>query len=149
MSGFTLPALRRVPVPRGYAADIAVAVAVTAAQFAVSLATLYWHQHHTGAPGPASYLLLAAGGLALIWRRRFPVAVLGVTLATTLAANALGNGVWIALILAFVTAEVARKRAAAIASLLIGYVVAFWPPWRIGQPGHGSAEVAVGVAGWL
>jgi signal transduction histidine kinase len=149
MTGFTLPALRRVPMPRGYAADVAVAVAVSAAQLTVAQATVSWHQHHAGAPDLASWLLLAASGLALIWRRRSPVAVLGVALATTLAANALGAGVWIALIVAFVNAEVARKRAAAIASLVIGYVVAFWPLWRIGQPGHGSVEVAVAVAGWL
>jgi signal transduction histidine kinase len=149
MTGFTLPALRRVSLPRGYAADVAVAVAVTVVQLAVTRATISWHQHHAGAPSLASYPLLAASGLALIWRRRSPVAVLGVALVSTLAANALGASVWIALIVAFVTAEVARKRAAAIASLVIGYVVAFWPPWRIGQPGRGSVEVAVAVAGWL
>ncbi|HYK69438.1 MAG TPA: sensor histidine kinase [Streptosporangiaceae bacterium] len=152
MTGLTLPALRRMPVPRGYAADIAVAVAVTAFQLAFIRATLAWHQHQqpsAGVPGVTGYLLLAASGLALIGRRRFPVAVLGVALATTLAADALGAGAWFAVIVAFVSADVARRRAAAIASLVIGYVVTFWPPWRIGQAGHGSVEVAVGVAGWL
>ncbi len=150
MTGFTLPALRRVPVPNGYAADIAVAVAVTAIQLAASRATLSWHHHeYPGGPGVAGYLLLAASGLSLIWRRRFPVAVLGAALATTLVAAALGAGGWIALIVAFVNADVARRRAAAIASLVIGYVVSFWPPWRIGQPGHSSVLIAVSVAGWL
>jgi len=151
MTGFTLPTLRRVPALRGYAADIALALAVTAIQLGFSRAIASWHQHPSGhEPDLAAYLLLAASGLALIWRRRFPVAVLGVALATTLAASALGAaGAWLALIVAFVNAEVARRRAAAIASLVIGYVVAFWPPWRIGQAGHGSVVAAVSVAGWL
>ena len=43
--------------------------------------------------------------------------------------------VWLALIVAFFTAVLARKRAAAIASLVIGYVASVWPPWLIGSPG--------------
>jgi signal transduction histidine kinase len=150
MTGLTLPALRRVPAPRGYAADIAIALAVTAIQLAVSRASWSWnHHHYSGAPGWGGSVLLAVSGLALIWRRRFPVAVLGLALGTTLAANALGAGNWLALIVAFVSADIARKRAAAVASLVIGYVVTIWPPWLIGQAGHTSVVVVLGVAGWL
>jgi signal transduction histidine kinase len=56
---------------------------------------------------------------------------------------------WIALIVAFVNAEVYRRRAAAVASLVIGYLVTVWPPWLIGQSGHASVAVSLGVAAWL
>ena len=47
--------------------------------------------------------------------------------------------------MAFFTAVQARRRAAAIASLVIGYGVSVWPPWLIGQRGRPSA----GFALWL
>jgi signal transduction histidine kinase len=78
------------------------------------------------------------------------VSVLAITLATALWAGALGASmVWLALIVAFFTAVLARKRAAAIASLIIGYVASVWPPWLIGQPGHASAGFALGLAAGL
>jgi signal transduction histidine kinase len=151
MSRFTLPEIRRIAIPRGYAADIAVALGVIAVQLAVSQPAWSWHHQRYG--GTASWgvdVLLTAGGLALAWRRRYPVAVLAVALGTTLGAAALGSGGWyLALIVAFVNAEVARRRAAAMASLVIGYLVSFWPPWRIGEPGHASLAVGLGVGAWL
>ena len=75
-------------------------------------------------------MLLAVGGVSLLARRRYPVAVLAVTLVTALWAGRLSASVvWLALIVAFFTAVLARKRAAAIASLVIGYVP------RCGRPG--------------
>jgi signal transduction histidine kinase len=151
MSRFKLPEIRRVAIPHGYAADIAIALGVVAVQLAVSQSAWSWHHHrYGGTAGWAGYVLLAAGGLALAWRRRYPVAVLAVALGTTLGAAALGSGGWyVALIIAFVNAEVARRRAAAIASLVIGYLVSFWPPWRIAEPGHASLAVGLGVGAWL
>ncbi len=130
--------------------DTAIAVAVTAAQLAGAHWATSWHPHHAP-PGAATDVLLIVSGLALIARRRYPVAVLAVTQAAALAVNAIaGTGVaWIALIVAFFTAVLARKRAAAIASLIIGYLAAVWPPWLIGQPGHTTAESSLGLAAWL
>lgn len=151
MSRFTLPEIRRIAIPHGYAADIAVALGVVAVQLAVSQPAWSWHHHQDrGAASWGVYVLLTAGGLGLAWRRRYPVAVLAVALGTTLGAAALGSGGWyLALIIAFVNAEVARRRLAAIASLVIGYLVSFWPPWQIGAPGHASLALGLGLGAWL
>ena len=101
-------------------------------------------------PGILAYVLLAVGGASLLARRRYPVAVLAVTLATTLWASAEhARAIYLALIVAFFTAVLAKKRAAAIASLVIGYVASVWPPWLIGQRGHSSAAFALGLAAGL
>jgi signal transduction histidine kinase len=150
MTGFTLPKIGRIRLPPGYAVDIAIALAVVAVELALGGATFGW-QHHQVVHSPSwtGHRLIALSGLALIWRRRFPATVLAVVLAATLAAGALGNGGWLGLIIAFVTADVLRRRAAAIGSLVIGYTVSFWPPWLIGRPGHADPAVALGVAAWL
>jgi signal transduction histidine kinase len=77
--------------------------------------------------------------------------VLGVSLAATLIAGRIGPGgmTWIALIAAFVNAELAGERLAAVASLVIGYLASCWPPWRIGEAGHTSTGAALGIAAWL
>jgi signal transduction histidine kinase len=83
-------------------------------------------------------------------RRRHPVAVLAVTLGTALWAAAAGAMMsYLALIVAFFTAVLARRRAAAVASLVIGYTVSVWPPWLIGDPGHSSTGFALGLAAGL
>jgi signal transduction histidine kinase len=56
--------------------------------------------------------------------------------------------IYLALIVAFFNAVLARKRAAAIASLVIGYAASVWP-WLIGQSGHPSAAFALGLAAGL
>ena len=90
------------------------------------------------------------GGAALLLRRRFPVPVLAVTLGAALWGSALGLWtVWLALCVAFVTAVLERKRAAAILSLVVGYVVSVWPPWLIASPGHTSTTRALGLLLWL
>ena len=84
-------------------------------------------------PAPLAYVLLAVGGASLIARRRYPVGVLAVVLVTTLwASGESAHVIYLALIVAFFNAVLARKRAAAIASLVIGYAASVWP-WLIGQ----------------
>jgi len=87
----------------------------------------------------------------LIFRRRFPVEVLAVSLGATLLAGAISHPgmIWIALIVAFFNAVVAGKRLAALASLVIGFAASFWPPWLIGMAGHASPAVALAAAAWL
>jgi signal transduction histidine kinase len=138
---------RRGAVARLWAADAAIAVAVIAIQVGGSYAFASRHPGHP-APGIAAYLLLAVGGAALIARRRYPVGVLALTLAVAIWPGAASQAqlIWLALIVAFFTAVQARRRAAAVASLVIGYVASIWPPWLIGTRGHATAGFAVGLA---
>ena len=145
-------ALARSATARRWAVDAAIAAVVTAAQVGGALAT--WHHdggtaHDGGAARPLAYVLLAVGGASLIARRRYPVGVLAVTLVTTLwASSESAHVIYLALVVAFFSAVLARKRAAAIASLVIGYAASVWP-WLIGQSGHPSAAFALGLAAGL
>ncbi|HEY7014400.1 MAG TPA: histidine kinase [Streptosporangiaceae bacterium] len=131
-----------------WAVDVAIALVVTAAELGGSSAASHWHTGHSASA--LAYVLLAVGGLSLIVRRLYPVPVLAVTLVTALwAGEQNATVVWLALIVAFFTAVLARKRAAAVASLIIGYVASVWPPWLIGQPGHATAGFALGLAAGL
>ena len=138
--------LRR-PAARRWAADAAIAGAVIAIQVGGTYASA---GRHPGQPtaGIAAYLLLAVGGASLIARRRYPVAVLAITLAVAIWPGAASQArvIWLALIVAFFTAVRAKQRAAAVASLIIGYVASTWPPWLIGTHGHATAGFAVGLA---
>ncbi|HEX4658023.1 MAG TPA: sensor histidine kinase [Streptosporangiaceae bacterium] len=135
---------------RRWAFDAALAAVVTAAEVGGSHSASSWGHHPHAAPGIAAYVVLVAGGASLLARRRYPVAVLAVALASALIAVRLGAGlVWFALIVAFFNAVLVKKRAAAVASLVIGYVVSVWPPWRIGQPRHTSGGAALGLAAGL
>jgi signal transduction histidine kinase len=95
-------------------------------------------------------VIVAAGALA--WRRQFPVAVLAVVFAATVIYRAVGyaNGpVWIALVVAYVTAVVRGHRLAAAIVAVAGF--AFFP-WADALFGHGRAPSAIAVAGlgaWL
>ena len=132
---------------RRWAVDAAIAVAVTAVVVGGTYGASSWHPHEAPA-GPATYVALAVGGLSLTARRRFPVAVLALTLGSALwtGAGRQTNLAWLPLIVAFFTAVLARRRTAAVASLLIGYVASVWPPWRIGSPHHATAGFALGLA---
>jgi signal transduction histidine kinase len=131
---------------RRWAADAAIAAVVIAIQVGGTYASAGHHGRATA--GIATYVLLAIGGASLIARRRYPVGVLAVTLAVAIWPGVASQArpVWIALIVAFFTAVQARQRAAAIASLVIGYAASIWPPWLIGTRGHASAGFAVGLA---
>jgi signal transduction histidine kinase len=137
---------------RSWAIDAVIAAAVIAFEVCVSLGASTWHHPgHRHAPlGVLAYVLLGLGGAALLARRRYPVAVLLAALVSAIWAAALGaQAVWFAVIAAFFTAVLARQRAAAIGSLIIGYVASVWPPWRIGQPGQTSLMFALVLAAGL
>jgi signal transduction histidine kinase len=137
---------------RSWAIDAAIAAAVITVEVCVSHEAAVWHHrlHQQGEPGALAYALLAVGGAALLARRRYPVAVLAVTVVTTIWAGALGaRAIWFAVIVAFFTAVLARRRAAAIGSLVVGYVASVWPPWLIGQRNHTTVAFALGLAAGL
>jgi signal transduction histidine kinase len=144
-----LPARPAASAARRWAIDAGIAVGVILLELASSYSAQSWHGHRHTALGWLGYLLVIVGGLSLLARRRYPVAVLAVTLAAALLAEALHWNAWFALIAAFVTAVLARKRAAAVASLIIGYLVSIWPPWLIGSPGHTSTVFAVSLLAGL
>lgn len=131
---------------RRYGVDAAVAVCVTAAQVGLTHVAAGHHGHAITAGG---YVLLTAGGLALIWRRRFVAAVLAVALAATLwysvTANADGP-IWLAVVVAFGTAIYQRKRITAIASLVVGYAGSVWLPAVAGPHKAPSTTFALDLA---
>jgi signal transduction histidine kinase len=142
---------RRGRAARRWAVDTGVAVAVVGLQLAAWLASSA-HRGHAG-PSLGDYLLLAAGGVALLLRRRYPVAVLAVALAAAAGDAALGGHgapiAWLVLAAAFVNAVLYRKRVAAIVSLVAGYLIAVWPPWLIGTHGNTSTASALGLLAGL
>jgi signal transduction histidine kinase len=137
------PAARGV---RRWLIDALIAVVVTAVSLAWNYGGQYWHGHQS-AMNAAGYVMLAAGGLSLAARRRYPASVLAVTLVAALVAGSVGHAAipWLPLVVAFFTAVVARRRAAAVAALVIGYLVSVWPPWLIGTRGHASATFALAL----
>jgi signal transduction histidine kinase len=131
---------------RRYGVDSAVALLVAAAQVGLTHVDAT-HQGHTISVG--GYVLLAAGGLALIWRRRFIVAVLAATYLTTLgyATTANQNGpIWCAVVVAFGTAIYFRKRVAAVVSLVAGYAGFLWLPALAGTHKAPSPTFALALA---
>jgi signal transduction histidine kinase len=150
MTTFTPPPVRPgTSAARRWAIDAGIAVGVILLELASSYSAQSWHGQRHSAPGWLGILLIVASGLSLLARRRYPVAVLAVTLAAALWAETLHANAWFALIAAFVTAVLARKRVAAVASLIIGYVVSVWPPWLIGSHGHTSTVFAVSLLAGL
>jgi signal transduction histidine kinase len=100
---------------------------------------------------PVGYALLGAGALALVARRRLPVAVLAVTYATTFAYQATDNpsgAIWLAVIVAFGTAVYLRRRIAAVGFLVAGYVGFLWGPSLVHLRHHRAppATFALGLA---
>ena len=137
---------------RSWVIDAVIAAAVISFEVCVSRGADSWnpHAHHQAPPGVLALVLLSLGGAALLARRRYPVAVLLVTLVSAIWAMGLGaKAVWFAVIVAFFTAVLARQRAAAIGSLVIGYVASVWPPWLIGQRNHTAVASAIALAAGL
>ncbi|MDQ3662515.1 MAG: sensor histidine kinase [Actinomycetota bacterium] len=97
-------------------------------------------------------MLLAAGPAALALRRRYPAAVLGFVLATTLAYFLLGyprGPIFFALIIAVFSAVMAGRRAAAFGSIGAGYVGFLWGGYLVGTSGPPRMEAALGLGAWL
>jgi signal transduction histidine kinase len=114
-------------VPPGRPTDVAVAVLVGVVQ--LGLTTLA-ARHRTDrlSLDLLSYLLLAVGPVALLWRRRSPVGVLAVVMGTCVLYFALGypyGPAWLALIVALWTAVTGGARRAAWVTSFVGLAVYF------------------------
>ena len=128
--------------------DVFAAVAVAAVQAGGSYAI---SARHGQVISPAGYALLVAGPAALLARRRFPAAVLAVTVAAAAGFVALEpvRGLpYFALIVAFVHAVLAGRRRAAVTGLVISYAAILWLPGLTGTGTFPSAGFALGVAAW-
>jgi signal transduction histidine kinase len=99
-----------------------------------------------------AYTLLAIGPVALLVRRRFPVTVLYVTLAATLAYVSLDyprGPIFLSLIVAFATAVLHGRRLWAYAALPVGFVAFLWVPYLTGSEAAPTAAGAAARAAWL
>jgi signal transduction histidine kinase len=113
--------------------------------------------HHRTEPGrrPIDALgvaLLLAGPAALAVRRRFPVAVLEIAFASTLAYVVIGyrlGPIWLGLIVAFVNAARRGPRWAAWATLAVGWVSFLWLAHWLGRDRAPKGQEILGLAAWL
>ena len=139
-------------VPPGRATDVAVAGLVAVIQ--LGLTTLAARrQPERQALDLLAYLLLAAGPVALFWRWRSPVLVLGVVMATSVLYFALGypyGPAWLALIVAFWTAVTGGARRAAWVTAFVGLAAYFTlaATFDRGAP-EASVPAVAAHLGWL
>jgi signal transduction histidine kinase len=111
--------------------------------------------HHRSASRPldaVAMLLLLAGPVALLFRHRFPAAVLAFTLGATLTyflMNYARGPVFLALIAAFISAVMKGRRIPALALLLAGYVSFLWLGYLLGIETAPGWSEALGLGAWL
>jgi signal transduction histidine kinase len=109
-------------------------------------AHLFWPPHTLGALG---WVLLAAGPVALVARRRHPVPVLWVNLAATLPLSSGSAWAHISLIVAFFVAATAGKRYSAWLVLALSFVWTIWLAPLVYGYAAPPANDALLLAGWL
>jgi signal transduction histidine kinase len=96
--------------------------------------------------------LLVVAAVALTWRRRQPVAVLGVVFGATLIYLVLGYAagpIWLALIVAYFTTVVAGHRLAAATVAVAGFAVFPWLDYLLRDRPAPSLVGMAGLAAWL
>ena len=102
-------------------------------------------------PSPLEYAAVAAAGLALVARRRFPVGVLVVTGTLSVGYWALAqvpSPIFLCDIVALVTVVLARKRVAALLALVAYYAGYQWLPVLTGvRPAPSPLAAVLAAAG--
>jgi signal transduction histidine kinase len=99
-----------------------------------------------------AFVLLAIGPLALLARRRHPVAVLAVVFGATLLYVVIGypaGPIYLSLIVAFGTLVVAGHRTLGWLSVLTGWALFLWLPAVFGRGGTPTPLEALALAAWL
>ena len=138
-------------VPPGRPTDVAVAALVAVAQ--LGLTTLAAHrQPDRQALDLLAYLLLAAGPVALLWRRRSPAVVLAAVMASSVLYFALGypyGPAWLALIVAFWTAVTGGARRFAWATAVVGLAAYFTLAALLDRVAPATAATIAAHLGWL
>ena len=138
----------RLPWGLSWRQDVALPVVVGVLQVAAGLAAAWHHDDHQVDIGAVNWVLLVVGPLALVARRRHPVAVLWVTFAATLGSSGEWAG-YLSLIVAFFSAATTGRRRAARAVVVVGFVCSNWlAPLVYGEP-VASADQALLLAAWL
>jgi signal transduction histidine kinase len=132
----------------GWQRDLLLPAALLVVQRAAAAVTLAGPRGPSAGLGAADWALLAAGPVALAFRRRYPVAVLWVTLLVTLPPS----GVWpanLSLIAAFLIAATGGHRRAAWVVVVTGYLGTVWLiPLAFGHQ-VASLTFALALLGWL
>jgi signal transduction histidine kinase len=136
---------------RGWRADVVIAVVAGAIQVG---GTYFASRHQTGHASldAVAYALLLAGPVALLARRRYPVAVLLLVFGTTLAywlTDYPRGPVHVALIVAFITVVMAGHRVVAMVILPVGWAAFLWLPYLFGVEPSPTLANALGLAAWL
>jgi signal transduction histidine kinase len=128
------------------AMDVTLAVGIGALQlFGTALAAQ--NQPDARQLDALAVLLLGGGALALIARRRYPVAVFAAAFVTTFTYSLLdypGGPIWGTLIVAFVTVQTTGHRLVGYAGIVLGYTSIWWLP----GPTAGVGE-ALAFAAWM
>src|SRR5215471_2353826 len=130
-----------IALPAGLAAFVAVGTHFAA------------HGQHAYRPADAgAYMLAVLAAGALVWRRRYPVQVMGVVFGATLVYFALGypaGPIWLPLIVAYFTAAVRGYRLAAAITAAAGFVVFPWLDYVLRNARPPSAIFLGALAAWL
>jgi signal transduction histidine kinase len=131
--------------------DLALPLVVLAVQ--LTGAAVYDGNAHAFNPphplGALAWVLLAAGPVALVARRRHPVPVLWVNLAGTLPWSSAAGWAQISFIIAFFVAATAGKRYPAWLALAINFVWFIWLAPLIYGYSNPSLDKALLLAGWV
>jgi signal transduction histidine kinase len=129
--------------------DLALPLVVLAVQL-TGAAVWDGHAHSFNPPhplGPVDWVLLVAGPVALVARRRHPVLVLWVTFAATLAPS--GTGLThLSFLVAFFVAATAGERHAAWLALALSFVWVIWLAPLVYEYAVPPANDALLLAGW-
>jgi signal transduction histidine kinase len=113
------------------------------------------HQHaqgHFRSLDALAVVLLVAGPVALLFRRRAPGVVLLAVMAVTLVyvvRNYPNGPVYLSLVVALFGAILAGRRALALVATGGCYVAFMWLPWLVGTKSAPSLGALLGVAAWL
>lgn len=122
---------------------------------AIQLVGTYFASHHQAEArrlDTLGVLLLIVGAAALVMRRRYPGTVLVFVLATTLGYSLRSyprGPIFVALIVAFVTAVMRGRRVVAFASLVVGYLSFLWLGYLLGIDRAPTWAEALGLGAWL
>ncbi|HEV3462866.1 MAG TPA: sensor histidine kinase [Actinomycetota bacterium] len=138
-------------VPPGRPTDVAVAALVGVVQ--LGLTTAAAHRQPDRQPlDLLAYLLLAAGPVALLWRRRSPALVLAVVMASNVVYFGLGypyGPAWLALIVAIWTAVTGGARRAAWITAFVGLAAYFTLAALLGRAEPATPLSIAAHLGWL